>query len=79
MYYERYGWHTAEEYAAFVQGYGFDLLRWPGYEVLREVRELSMVVWLAGSINGNPNKRAELDRRMASLRSGSGFDQWRPF
>jgi Ser/Thr protein kinase RdoA (MazF antagonist) len=79
MYYERYGWHTADEYAAFVHGYGFDVLRWPGYPILREIRELSMVVWLAGAVSSDPIKRAEFGKRMASVRSGSGFRQWRPF
>jgi Ser/Thr protein kinase RdoA (MazF antagonist) len=78
MYYERYGWHTAEEYRAFAEGYGFDVLRWPGYGVLREIRELSMVVWLAGG-RGDSTKRYEFDKRMDSLRSGTGFDQWLPF
>jgi aminoglycoside phosphotransferase (APT) family kinase protein len=78
IFYERFGWHSAEEYEAFVQGYGFDVMTWPGYAVLREIRELSMVAWLAG-IEGNGGKRTEFDKRMASLRSGNGFDQWRPF
>lgn len=78
LFYERFGWHTADEYAEFAQRYGFDVLTWPGYPVLREIRELSMVAWLAG-VAGNGGNRAEFDKRMVSLRSGTGFDQWLPF
>jgi aminoglycoside phosphotransferase len=78
IFYERFGWHTAEEYVAFAQKYGFDVMAWPGYTVLREIRELSMVAWLAG-VESNGGKRIEFTKRMASLRTGTGFDQWRPF
>ena len=47
MYFERFGWHTEEEYREFVAGYGFDVMRWPGYTMLRDVRELIMLTWLA--------------------------------
>ncbi len=78
MFYERFGWHTSEEYAEFARGYGFDVMAWSGYPVLRELRELSMVAWLAG-VESNGGKRSEFDKRMASLRTGTGFDQWKPF
>lgn len=77
-FYERYGWHTAQEYSAFAQRYGFDIMTWPGYPVLREIRELSMVAWLAG-VESNCGDRSEFDKRMTSLRTGTGFDQWKPF
>jgi Ser/Thr protein kinase RdoA (MazF antagonist) len=75
---ERFGWHTGDEYAAFVERYGFDVMAWSGYPVLREIRELSMVAWLAG-VEDDDGNRVEFDKRMASLRTGTGFDQWRPF
>ena len=31
LYFERFGWHTAEEYAAFVETYGYDVMAWDGY------------------------------------------------
>ena len=31
MYFERFGWHTAAEYAEFAEVYGFDVMAWPGY------------------------------------------------
>jgi aminoglycoside phosphotransferase (APT) family kinase protein len=46
MYFDSFGWHTEQEYAEFARVYGFDVMRWPGYPVLRDVREFLMVTWL---------------------------------
>jgi hypothetical protein len=45
MYYDSFGWHTREEYETFARVYGFDIMTWPGYPVLREIREFLMVTW----------------------------------
>jgi hypothetical protein len=79
MYFERLGWHTADEYADFVAGYGFDVLEWPGYPVLRDVRELLMVAWLAQNIAVSPEVAAEVGKRIADLRAGDGRREWGPF
>ncbi|MEU5955493.1 aminoglycoside phosphotransferase family protein [Streptomyces sp. NPDC047525] len=79
IYYERYGWHTKAEYAEFVHRYGFDLMNWPGYEVLADLRELMMVVWLGHQAATNERSAAEFARRVQSLRTGEGRDQWQPF
>jgi Phosphotransferase enzyme family len=79
MYFERFGWHTAQEYADFVAGYGFDVLGWPGYPVLRDVRELIMVAWLAQNTRESPEIAAEVAKRIADLRAGSGRRDWAPF
>jgi Phosphotransferase enzyme family len=79
MYFERFGWHTAAEYADFVAGYGFDVLEWPGYPVLRDVRELLMVAWAAQNINLSPKIAAEVAKRIADLRGGDGRRDWAPF
>jgi aminoglycoside phosphotransferase (APT) family kinase protein len=46
LFYERFGWHTAEEYRTFVEVYGFDIMSWPGYPVLADTREVMMTLWL---------------------------------
>src|ERR1700691_1426667 len=46
IYYDSFGWHTREEYADFVRRYGFDVMQWPGYPVMRSVREFLMVTWV---------------------------------
>ena len=79
MYFERFGWHTAQEYGEFVSGYGFDVMSWPGYRVLRDVRELLMVAWLAQNIRESPEIAAEVVSRIADLRGGDGRRDWAPF
>lgn len=79
MYFERFGWHTAQEYREFVTGYGFDVMTWPGYPVLRDVRELIMVTWLAQNTRQSPEIAAEVARRIADLRGGDGLRNWAPF
>ncbi|MGW1390542.1 phosphotransferase enzyme family protein [Streptomyces nigra] len=70
MYYDSFGWHTEAEYADFVAGYGFDVLEWAGYAVLWSVRELLMVTWLSQNAGANPRAADEVEKRVATLRSG---------
>jgi len=79
MYFERYGWHTKQEYFAFCNAYGFDVMDWPGYKALADVKEFLMVTWL--SQNATPGSEAadELARRVRTLRTGDGHRDWQPF
>ena len=79
MYFERFGWHTADEYAAFAEIYGFDVMAWPGYAVLADIRELTMVTWLAQNAGESPEIAAEVAKRVADLRGGPGHRDWAPF
>ncbi|MGY0491791.1 phosphotransferase family protein [Streptomyces sp. WG-D5] len=79
MYYERYGWHTAEEYRDFVFRYGFDLMNWPGYETLADLRELMMVAWLGHQAQDSERSAAEFQKRLHSLRTGEGRKSWGAF
>ncbi|WP_327697696.1 phosphotransferase family protein [Streptomyces sp. NBC_00459] len=79
MFYDRYGWHTKTEYAEFVHRYGFDLMNWPGYETLADLRELMMVAWLGHQVGASERSAAEFARRLRSLRTGEGRDAWGPF
>ncbi|MEV7982787.1 aminoglycoside phosphotransferase family protein [Streptomyces sp. NPDC086519] len=79
MFYDRYGWHTEAEYAEFVHRYGFDVMNWPGYETLADLRELMMVAWLGHQVTTSDSAAAEFARRVRSLRTGEGRDQWGPF
>jgi hypothetical protein len=71
MYFERFGWHTDDEYLEFASGYGFDVMRWPGYTVLRNIRELILLTWLSLNPWNLPEIRAEVSRRIADLRNGN--------
>ncbi|MDW5325620.1 aminoglycoside phosphotransferase family protein [Plantactinospora sp. KLBMP9567] len=79
MYYERYGWHTLEEYQEFADAYGYDLLPVDCYRTLADLRELIMVAWLAQNASHDPKAMNELAKRLATLRTGTGHRDWQPF
>jgi aminoglycoside phosphotransferase (APT) family kinase protein len=80
MYFERFGWHTGQEYREFVAAYGFDVMTWAGYPVLRDIRELIMVAWLAQNTRESPEIAAEVAKRIGDLRrGGDGPRDWAPF
>lgn len=78
IYYDRFGWHTAEEYRAFVAAYGHDILKWNGYDVLSDVGEFLMVTWLMQNIGDDPASAEEFDKRMETLRVGGDRGTWEP-
>ena len=63
IYYDSFGWHTRQEYEDFARVYGYDIMQWPGYPVLREIREFLMVTWLI--------QKAAEDARAGSRRPGA--------
>ena len=79
LFYDRFGWHTRAEYDAFVHHYGFDLMNWPGYPVLADVRELMMTLWMGGKAAAEPRAAEEFARRVQSMRTGGDRRDWRPF
>ncbi len=78
MFYRRFGWHTTAEYQEFVRTYGRDILDWPGFEVLADVRELLMVAWLAQNAHDDA-AAAEFAKRINSMRRGESRRHWSPF
>jgi aminoglycoside phosphotransferase (APT) family kinase protein len=78
MFYRRFGWHTTEEYRQFVSSYGRDVIQWPGFDVLADIRELLMVAWLAQNAH-NDAAAAEFAKRLDSMRRGDSRRHWNPF
>jgi hypothetical protein len=59
---------AADSCQQFTAGYGFDVMSWPGYSLLRDVRELIMLTWLAQNPRHLPEIDAEVGQRIAGLR-----------
>ncbi|MGY4768962.1 phosphotransferase family protein [Kribbella sp. CWNU-51] len=78
MFFERYGWHTSEEYDSFVSRYGYDVRGWSGYETLCDTREFLMVTWLARNAETDGHAAGELAKRVAALRTGASRRDWQP-
>jgi hypothetical protein len=79
IYYDSFGWHTTDEYGTFVSIYGFDVMGWSGYPVLRDIREFLMVTWLSQKVHGDDRVAAEVRKRIAALRSGGDKKDWQPY
>ena len=79
MYYDSFGWHTREEYGDFACVYGYDIRQWPGYPVLREVREFLMVTWLIQKAAEDTQATAEATERINALRTGASRKDWQPY
>lgn len=79
LFYERFGWHTEEEYRQFVEVYGWDIMSWPGYPVLADYREVAMTLWLARKAGTDERAAAEVRKRVAAIRTGGDRRDWAPF
>lgn len=71
-----FGTLDAAEYARFCAGYGHDVTGWPGYETLRDIRELRACSYMLQHAGGSDAARAEAERRVACLRGRSGDRPW---
>ena len=79
IYYDSFGWHTREEYEEFVRVYGFDIMKWSGYPVMRAVREFLMVTWVIQKARESPRIAAEARKRIAALRTGASRKDWEAY
>jgi thiamine kinase-like enzyme len=78
IYYDSFGWHTREEYEDFARVYGFDIMQWPGYPVMRAVREFLMVTWVVQKAAESDWAAAEARNRISALRTGASRKDWQP-
>jgi aminoglycoside phosphotransferase (APT) family kinase protein len=79
IYYDSFGWHTRDEYEEFARVYGFDILQWPGYPVMRSIREFLMVTWVIQKAADNHQTAAEARKRISALRTGASRSDWQPY
>lgn len=77
--YRAMGWTSEEDYSAYTRAYGFDPLDWPGFPVVRAIRELNMTTWLAQRLGQSAEVDAEVRRRIADLHDGQACRHWRVF
>ncbi|MFG1976453.1 phosphotransferase [Nonomuraea fuscirosea] len=73
------GWGTRAEYDQFAECYGFDVMAWEGYSILREINELKMTTWLMQNVDEDAAIAQEFHNRMSSLRAPDMPRRWRAF
>ncbi|MFJ6661336.1 phosphotransferase enzyme family protein [Streptomyces sp. NPDC091377] len=64
------------DYHAFVDTYGFDVTEWPGYPLLRDIRELRMMSYLAQLATEQTRFTSEAQLRADCLRGRRGPRPW---
>jgi Ser/Thr protein kinase RdoA (MazF antagonist) len=79
IFYDRFGWHTREEYETFTKVYGYDIMQWPGYPMLAGIREFIMVTWIVQKASESEKMSAEARKRVDALRTGASRKDWLPF
>jgi aminoglycoside phosphotransferase (APT) family kinase protein len=78
IYYDSFGWHTSDDYKTFVRAYGYDIMQWPGYPVMRAVREFLMTAWVTEKAVESDEAADEARKRITALRTGASRKDWRP-
>ncbi|WP_223207846.1 phosphotransferase enzyme family protein [Actinopolyspora erythraea] len=66
-------------YRQLVEAYGFDVTDWPGFPVLRDLRELKITVSVLPNLRGNPGVADEFYRRLRSMRQRDFTVRWFPY
>jgi Ser/Thr protein kinase RdoA (MazF antagonist) len=73
---DRLGWHSAAEYRAFVDVYGYDVTKWAGYADLADMREIAMTSWMARKASVSRDAAAESIKRVEAMRTGASRRDW---
>lgn len=71
----RFG-EPAGRYRELCRTYGFDVTRWAGFPVLREVRELKLITSVLPIMTSHPEVRPQLLRRLDDFRRGDTSARW---
>lgn len=71
------GWWTPQQYQAFVDGYGFDVTSWSGFDTIAAVHAIKMTTWVMQNITQSQAIADEFAARMRSLRDGEP-SSWAP-
>lgn len=79
LFFDRLGWHTEDEYLAFVDVYGYDIIKWAGYPNLADMREIAMTSWLGRKAEVYTSAATEAVKRIAAIRTGGSRRDWGPY
>ncbi|MFD9701350.1 phosphotransferase family protein [Lentzea sp. NPDC059081] len=71
-----FGWITSSDYQDFCRRYGHDVTTWPGFPLLRDIRELRMTCYVAQRAAQHPEARGEAQVRVDCLRGRAGSRPW---
>jgi hypothetical protein len=73
---ETFGSVSAEEWQAVCDGYGLDVISWPGYKTLRDIRELRKVTFAFQIAEDWPGALTQASYRLACIQGERGSRPW---
>ncbi|MGW3467035.1 phosphotransferase enzyme family protein [Saccharopolyspora sp. NPDC000995] len=71
--------HPPSWHDDLARAYSFDITRWDGFPVLRELRELKITTGVLPILRSNPGVREQLHQRLRTIRDGDLATQWVPY
>ncbi|MEU7205475.1 aminoglycoside phosphotransferase family protein [Streptomyces sp. NPDC045470] len=73
---DTFGSLSPKSYNGFCRAYGHDVMTWPGYPVLRGVRELRLVTFAVQVASDAPGAAAQAQYRLACIQGRRGPRPW---
>lgn len=71
-----FGWITAERYVELHTAYGHDVTSWPGFPLLRDIREMRMTCMAVQAAGMNAVHAPQAEHRVDCLRARCGPRPW---
>jgi hypothetical protein len=71
--------YPVDVHGQLASAYGFDVIAWGGFPVLRRLRELQLVTSVLPVLEGNPGLREQWERRYRSFREGHEGVWWETY
>ena len=71
--------YPVNEHLPLAEQYGFDVIGWEGFPVLRRLRELKLVTSVLPILRSNPSIRSQWQHRMHSFKTGDTNVRWEPY
>lgn len=68
--------YPGDAYGELAARYGFDVLGWPGFPVLRKIRELKLVTSVVPILHSNPGIREQWAFRLQSFKNRDVTARW---
>lgn len=71
--------YPVDEHLPLTESYGFDVTRWAGFPVLRQLRELKLVTSVLPILLSNPRIRPQWEHRMRSFKARDRTVRWQTY
>ncbi|MDQ1294563.1 MAG: hypothetical protein QG608_2448 [Actinomycetota bacterium] len=74
----RFG-YTPDVHQGLAGAYGLDVMTWPGFDILRRLREFQLITSVLPVLGANPALRPQWQHRLNTYRTGDTHARWTPY